>query len=181
MLTGLLPKYAFFSSLHVCHCFRGAPTPFSGLREFFVCMDSEHLLWVMLFFGHTFYTCFFLSVCEVSVLQLGFTFSEGSDFLHFTLLPFCTCSACHVLACSRHSSNTCWRNEWLLNWQEFRILLLCASPGSVCSLGIIHSFWEHVYRLDSVCAFKKGNMSLPCFFQDGAGWSSEWVFLILLH
>ena len=135
-------KYTFFSSLHICPCFKGAPTPFSGLREFLVCVYSGHLLWVMLFFCHTFYKYFFLSVCEVSVWQLDFKFSEGSDCLHFTLLPFCTCGTCHVLARSRPSSNTWWRNEWLLNLQEFHILLLCASPGSVCSLGIIHSFWE---------------------------------------
>lgn len=33
----LLPKYTFFPLFHLRHCFRGAPIPFSGLREPFVC------------------------------------------------------------------------------------------------------------------------------------------------
>ena len=42
-------------------------------------------------------------------------------------------------------------------------------PGK-CVLPWNHSFiLRAAYRLDAIRAFKKGNMSLPCFFQDGAG------------
>lgn len=88
----------------------------------------------------------------------------GTLSFYFIILPISIHSISTAQACVRPTPHACWMKEWLLSFQGIHVLLLYASPRSLCSLEIIHSFWQHVFRLDHVLGFKKDNLRVSRVF-----------------
>lgn len=96
--------------------------------------------------------------------RLGCKLYEGSNYLFFA----CLCLQ-HYHKHILHDTVQIleWMNEsWVWKVSLFSYYVL---SQEVHAPVIIHSFWPHVFRLDGILGFKKGNLcKSPLFF---SGWS----------